>query len=125
MKILFACIGLAVSLSLHAQKEISLQSPDGNIRSSIVVADELTYSVSCGEKVVLAPSAIGVSLEQGTEWGQKAKLQGVTRRTVNQSVASPLYRNTQIRDYYNELVLRFKGNWNVEFRAYNDGVAYR
>lgn len=125
MKILFACIGLAVSLSLHAQKEISLQSPDGNIRSTIVVADELTYSVSCGEKVVLAPSAIGVSLEQGTEWGQKAKLQGVTRRTVNQSVASPLYRNTQIRDFYNELVLRFKGNWNVEFRAYNDGVAYR
>ena len=40
-------------------------------------------------------------------------------------VPSPFYRANELRDYYNELTLRFKKDWNVEFRAYNDGIAYR
>ena len=30
-----------------------------------------------------------------------------------------------IRENYNALTLRMKGEWSVEFRAYDDGIAYR
>lgn len=40
-------------------------------------------------------------------------------------IPSPFYRASELRDHYNELTLRFKKDWNVEFRAYNDGIAYR
>jgi len=44
---------------------------------------------------------------------------------VKQSIPSPFYRKSEIQDEYNELILQFRGQWGVEFRAYNDGVAYR
>ena len=39
--------------------------------------------------------------------------------------ARPFYRANELRDHYNELTLRFKKAWNVEFRAYDDGIVYR
>lgn len=40
-------------------------------------------------------------------------------------IPSPFYRASELRNHYNGLTLRFKKDWNVEFRAYNDGIAYR
>ena len=44
---------------------------------------------------------------------------------VDETIASPFYRNDSIRDHYNALTFRAAKDWRVEFRAYNDGVAYR
>lgn len=35
------------------------------------------------------------------------------------------YRADSITENYKSLVLRFKGDFSIEFRAYNDGIAYR
>ena len=35
------------------------------------------------------------------------------------------YKFSEIRDRCNTLRLDFRGGWSVEFRAYDDGVAYR
>ena len=57
--------------------------------------------------------------------GRKARLSKVSRRSNDTQVNSPFYRSSQVRDYYNEITLRFKGDYSVVFRAYNDGIAYR
>ncbi|MGG6498567.1 UNVERIFIED_CONTAM: glycoside hydrolase family 97 N-terminal domain-containing protein, partial [Bacteroidetes bacterium 56_B9] len=36
-----------------------------------------------------------------------------------------IYKKKEVRDNFNELTLKFKGNYRIVFRAYNEGIAYR
>ena len=113
------------TLSLQAQKQFTLVSPDGNLKTTISIGDRLTYDITCNNRQILAPSPISMTLDNGNVWGEKAKLSGTSRKSVDEMIPSPFYRANELRDHYNELTLRFKKDWNVEFRAYNDGIAYR
>ena len=122
--LLFLCV-VACTLTVQAQKQFTLNSPDGKLQTTITVGDKLTYDIHCDGRQILASSPISMTLENGEVWGEKAKLAGTSGKKVDQMVPSPFYRANELRDYYNELTLRFKKDWNVEFRAYNDGIAYR
>ena len=122
--LLFLCV-VACTLTVQAQKQFTLNSPDGKIQTTITVSDKLTYDICCYGRQILAPSPISMTLDNGEVWGEKAKLSGTSGKKVDQMIPSPFYRASELRDHYNELTLRFKKDWNVEFRAYNDGIAYR
>ena len=122
--LLFLCV-VACTLTVQAQKQFTLNSPDGKLQTTITVGDKLTYDIHCDGRQILASSSISMTLDNGEVWGEKAKLAGTSGKKVDQMVPSPFYRANELRDYYNELTLRFKKDWNVEFRAYNDGIAYR
>ena len=114
-----------VSMGIHAQKQFTLASPDGKVSTTITVGDMLQYSISIDGQQVLAPSPISMTLSTGEVWGQKPSLRGNKRSSVKQDIASPLYRAATLTDNYNALTLNFRKDYSVEFRAYNDGVAYR
>ena len=133
---LFALLLLAVSA--FAQKQYTLQSPDGKI--TVTVSEEeiiemnseqseywLYYSVKHEETVVLDKSEIAMHIDNGKTLGISSKPSIISAKTksVDQIVKAPFYKRAEIRDQYNELVLNFKGNYKVIFRAYNEGVAYR
>ena len=118
------CCLLAGSLSA-AQKQLSLTSPDGTLKATINVGEKLTYSVLYDGKEVLAPSAISMTLDNGEVWGDNAKLLKSAEKQIDTKIASPFYRADSMRDWCNELTLKFKGDYSVVFRAYNDGIAYR
>ncbi|WP_289192964.1 glycoside hydrolase family 97 N-terminal domain-containing protein, partial [Bacteroides acidifaciens] len=122
--LLFLCV-VACTLTVQAQKQFTLNSPDGKLQTTITVGDKLTYEICCNGRQILAPSPISMTLNNGEVWGEKAKLSGTSGKKVDQMIPSPFYRASELRDHYNELTLRFKKDWNVEFRAYNDGIAYR
>lgn len=109
----------------QAQKTFTLSSPDGKLQTTITTGDKLTYDITCNGRQILAASPISMTLDNGEVWGEKAKLSGTSRKSVDRMIPSPFYRANELRDYYNELTLRFKKDWNVEFRAYNDGIVYR
>lgn len=44
---------------------------------------------------------------------------------MNGVIDAVIYKKNQITDNYNELNFSFKEGFNVIFRAYNDGIAYR
>ena len=109
----------------QAQKTFTLSSPDGKLQTTITTGDKLTYDITCNGQQILAASPISMTLDNGEVWGEKAKLSGTSRKSVDRMIPSPFYRANELRDYYNELTLRFKKDWNVEFRAYDDGIVYR
>lgn len=113
------------ALSAQAQKQFTLSSPDGKIQSTITIGDKLTYDIQCNGRVILDDSPISMTLSDGTVWGDNAKLSKTSTKTVNETVDVAFYRADKIKDHYNELTLHFRKNWNVEFRAYDDGIAYR
>lgn len=122
-RILALC--LLCTLIAQAQKTYKLTSPDGQLRTIITAGKQLTYDITFNGQQILKASPLSMILDNGEVWGDNDKPSKVSRKSVNEMVASPFYRATEVPDVYNELTLQFKDNWGVEFRAYNDGIAYR
>ncbi len=119
-----ACF-LSACLSLQAaDKVLRLNSPNGKLEVGISVGDQLTYSIQCGDRLLLDKSAIGMTLENET-LGTKARVNSAKTRTVTEDIVSPHYRFSSFKTTYNELNIKLAGDYGVIFRAYNEGVAYR
>ncbi|MGN1046799.1 MAG: glycoside hydrolase family 97 catalytic domain-containing protein, partial [Candidatus Cryptobacteroides sp.] len=114
---------LAVSLSA-AQRRYELASPDGKLEVSVQTGDSLCWSVRLDSETLLASSPISMTLADGTCWGVGDKPGKVTRRRVERTFETPIYRKAVVNDQCNNLLLEFKG-FAVEFRAYGNGAAYR
>ena len=113
---------LACQLQAKVQ---TLTSPNGRIKVEINVADRISYQVSAGDELLLADCQ--ASLQVGKEWlGRNAKLKGVKRSAINQTISNvvPL-KNATTQNHANVLTLQFAGNYALEFRAYDNGFAYR
>lgn len=125
-KILFlVSLLFCFSLTMTAQKQFTLKAPDGKLEANITVGKTIEYSVIHNGDIMLDNSAIAMYLSDGSAYGIDPKLSGSSTKTGNQTINSPIYKRNQITDNYNELTLKFKGDYSVIFRAYNDGIAYR
>ncbi len=115
----------------YAQKD-TIFSQQGNL---CVVVDcsqpQIQYSVAMCKgaggmlDLFIAPSEIGMTLGDGKVLGQNPKVIRRERRSVEQETLSPFYRKSSIKEAYNELKLTFKGSYQLIFRVYDSGVAYR
>ena len=116
---------LLLPTTLIAQSTYSLASPDGNIKVAIQVATGITYDVTCGDELVMDDCRLALDI-QGNVLGAMPKVQKAVRRSVNE-VKRPFLRlkYAEVKNHFNELTLKMRGNYAVEFRAYDDGVAYR
>lgn len=114
-------------LNIHAQKNTaySLQSPDGKISIAIATSPRLTWAVKHEGTPVLTPSAISLSLAGGEVLGRGGVVSSSKNSSADNTFPTPVYKKKTIRDHYNQLELRFRKNYSVIFRAYDDGVAYR
>lgn len=125
MKKLTFGLMLISAASAFAAKTYNVTSPDGHLKADINIDTAITYAVTFDQRAVLDPSPVTMTLQNGTVWGRNPKVTGTSKTSVDKMVASPLYRADKMRDNYNSLTLKCKGGFGVEFRAYNDGVAYR
>lgn len=116
---------LFLTVSAYAQKLFEVTSPDGRLTARVSVGDSLTYSIALNDELILQPSAISAELDNGKVWGRNLRLSKKSVRSCDALVPAPFYRAKELRDHYNELTLRFKGDYSVVFRAYDDGIAYR
>ena len=121
-KILVLCALCA--LSAQAQKAYQLASPDGKLKTTINAGAQLTYDITFNGQQVLEASPLSMTLDNGEVWGENDKPSKATRKSVDGEIKSPFYRADELDEEYNELTLQFKG-FNVVFRAYDDGIAYR
>ena len=124
-KHLFLLAGLCAALHIYGQKIQKLQSPDGNIQVSISLSDKISYDIICGNDTLL--KQCNLQIEVGNQQlGNRPKLIKTSSKNVEESLTPliPLKYST-ITNKYNQLLLKFKGDYSIEFRAFNDGVAYR
>jgi alpha-glucosidase len=117
--------GLLLSgFALHAQDHV-LMSPDKRIKVSINIGEKIGYSVSCQGETLLKGCYLGMTLSDAV-LGKNPKLTGHKYAVINEE-SSPILpiKYSTVKNRYNQLTLRFRGNYSVEFRAFDDGVAYR
>ncbi len=108
-----------------AAKNFTLSSPDGHLQADIAVGKTIAYSVSRSGSELVAPSTISMSLDGGKSFGVDPHLTGVSKRSVNESIDASFYKRAKVQDNFNELTLRFRDDYHIIFRAYDDGIAYR
>lgn len=116
---------LFLSLSLLSQNQYSVKSPNGQLEIKITIDKKISYSVLHQGDILIYPSNISMQLEDGRAFGVASKVKSVKRNKINQIILSPIYKKSEMHDFYNELVVTFKDNFDLVFRAYNEGTAYR
>ena len=126
MRTVFLTIcALMMSLSALAQKNYEVVSPDGTLKTEIVISQgQITYSVVKDQTVLLDPSEIAIVLADGSAYDGTVKLLKTKKAAVDQTLDAQLYKKTRVRDNYNQFTLNFK-TFDLIFRAYDAGVAYR
>ena len=112
-------------LPAYGKKQFTITSPNGQLSTQIDVDKQLTYSIDLQGKPILDATPISIDFNNGKAWSTLSALTSSSRSSVNQMLPSPFYRASEVQDNYNQLTLKFKNQVNVEFRAYNEGVAYR
>lgn len=126
-KSLILCILLTLCSNIVlSQKTYNLESPQKNINITISAdGDILKYSVTHDNTPIITNSPISMELNDGKILGSNPIVRSYDIENVNETIKSVLYKKETIIDNYNELTLNFKGNYSIQFRAYDDGIAYR
>jgi alpha-glucosidase len=123
-------VTLALALLLcctlsFAQKTYQLKSPDGKLNMTVSVGRTISYALSFNGSEMVSPSAISMHLDGNQVFGINSKLKSAKTTSHNGFITTFAYKKDKVSDNYNELLLQFKNNFNLIFRAYNEGVAYR
>ncbi len=127
-KCILSFIAYMVFLTLtQAQKpvQIDIQSPNGKLKLTIVSGSKMTWSLSDQGKIIIIPSAISMTLENGEQLGVQSKILSSKKISVNEWIQTPFYKKSRVQNHYNQLELECKGGYGLIFRVYDDGAAYR
>ena len=125
-KLLFLLLIIGVNLfNVLKGQNYELKSPNEKICVTVNVGDAVMYKVMHGKTVVIDESAISMELEGGKTLGLLGVVGKVGRNTVDETIHADFYKKSEVKNNYNELIIKFKGNYKLTFRAFDDGVAYR
>jgi alpha-glucosidase len=127
MKNLFFLILLFLSSSLNSfGKEYKVNSPDGKIILTVDIGTDIKWRVTNEGTEILASSGVAMVLDNGRVLGKNEKIKKINYNSVSE-IIKPVVANkrSQIPNNYNELSVSFNSGFSIQFRSYDDGVAYR
>lgn len=123
-KFLATGVSLLCFLSVSAEQHV-IQSPDKRITVTVNTGSHTTYSVDFDGKRILDPSPISMTFDNGLTIGRNMNVKEVKRGSFDKTL-KPVVRqkSSTVRDNHNSMRL-ISDNYNIEFRVYDDGLAYR
>lgn len=108
----------------HANS-FTVTSPNGRLTAVLEEGNPLTISIQLDSLTLMAPSAIGLVLTDGKLVGADGNLGFGIKKTIEETIEAPFYRQRKYSSVCNELDLRIKGYFGIVIRAYDEGIAYR
>lgn len=115
---------LLVTTAWAAPKTYEMKSPDGRLKVEIKTGNGICYTLQHDSDLLLQDSYVGLYMTDGTAYGENDKVVATSKRSVNETIETVMYKKSEVKDVFNELTLRFK-EFSLVFRAYDDGMAYR
>jgi alpha-glucosidase len=116
------CFGVTFS---QKKQNFQLVSPNGKIEINIALSDKITWTIAHEKDNVLIASPMSMTLSQGEILGKNPILLNAKKENIRTQFESPLYKKKSVENNYNQLILNLKGDYSIEYRAFDDGVAYR
>ncbi len=99
--------------------EWNVSSPDGKV--AVTVDDKLNIKVARDGSTAF-DGKTGLQLMSGKEID---KVKSPRRSSVDKYVETPFYRCKGVNERYNALSLKASDGWGIEFRVFDDGMAWR
>ena len=127
----FISIGITILFILcyidaHSIDTLKISSPSGKILVKIWIGKQLSYAISYDNKIIMQPSHIDLQLNHKLSLSANNKIKSYNVKKVNEEIICPVpERRKIIHDVYNQLSVAFSTPYLVDFRVYDDGVAYR
>lgn len=108
-----------------APSSYALRSPNGKIEIRIRTASGIRYDVLLNGRAVLQDCTLSLDVDH-KKLGAEAKV-FKAKETSRDEILEPVVRQkfAKIRENYKELHVDMDGGYAVDFRAYNEGAAYR
>lgn len=136
MKYILTLIAMAITILGTAQsqktKSYELASPTGKNKITFEMQGSApTYSVSHGKTQVISPSDMGFELKGKEDLSRNFELVKVEKSSFDETWEQVWGEKKKIRNHYHQMVVKLrqksgkKRQLNIEFRAYDDGVAFR
>lgn len=109
----------------HAQKNVSITSPDGQVCLKVTLSDKVYYDIESHGETLIEKGHLGMILDCAT-LGINPVMKSKKVKTIKETV-TPIFalKHAQIENNYTSLIMNMKGNYSVEWRVYDDGFAYR
>lgn len=106
-------------------KNYSLYSPDRSIELVVKTGKDISYDINFKGKPLVKDGAISLTAG-GKVMGTDPMVKKAYTQKVNSSISPVVpFKFSTIDNSYNQLLLVFKGDYSLEFRMFNDGMAYR
>ena len=130
----------SLATACFAEKQAVATSPDGQTKLTVTLADRIYYDVEshgeqlfsrCHIALTLNCPPAGGGLSKGQRGGSRTLglqpvLKGKRLQTISETL-TPLHplKFSKVPNNYTLLTLTFAGDYKVEWRIYDDGIAYR
>lgn len=115
-----------IALSASAAGPISIVSPDGELELRVVADEKVLLELCSANKVLMEVDDVELLTDRGALPAAGSKIRRVRRSSVDR-VVTPVVRekSSVIPERYNEAVVEFADKTELQFRVYNEGMAYR
>lgn len=115
---------LCLAALIRGQERLELTSPNGEIEVVLNLSDKIYYSISYSGELLLKDNYLQLVLKNQV-MGQYPKLRHQKRSSVDEQLTPVIpLKYSKVTNRYNKLLLTFK-DYSVEFRVFDDGIAYR
>ncbi len=111
-------------VSVYA-KEYKVSSPDGKIETTVFIGKDIEWSAKVDGQNIFEKNKLGITIN-GAELGVDPKVMKTKTNSVSELVKVPVpVKSSTIANEYNELKILFRDNFSINFRVFNNGIAYR
>ncbi len=125
-KYLLIAIFIGFYVTAWSKDTLSVCSPSGKICVKIWMEKNLRYSIYENGISILEPSEADLLLTNNLSFSFQNSIKSHSIKKVTNEIISPVpEKRKKIKDDYNLLSIAFKKPYKIEFRVYDDGVAYR
>lgn len=131
---IYLLIAISLFSACSEANVVYLYSPDQDLRFVLRIDTDTqlpVYTVSFNGQAIIQPSALGLELEGGRIIPGQVYIESVRESTVD-TTWNPVYgEKSEYRDHYYQKLIRFASlddkavGFQLEIRAYNEGIAFR
>jgi alpha-glucosidase len=105
---------------------LQVYSPSANISVKVWMEGQLKYQVFHNNKRIMETSSIDLLVDQKPSLSANNSIKSPSIKKIKEQIISPVPEKRKvIPNVYSLLSIAFKQPYKVEFKVYDDGVAYR
>lgn len=109
----------------RAQQSYTLQSPNNKLKADISISDSIRWKLSENGNEVIKSGVAALVVEKYGVIGLDEKVRSIKKHAVNDIIYPTIpIRSKSVANNYNDVIIQLKSGSAIDFRLFNNGIAY-